>query len=113
MAAMTDAEKLTMLESMLEISSTDTAEVARLTVYLSVALKEILAWRYSYHADYATIVDLPIEYEMTQIHAVIAGYAVSGAENQTAHGENGISRSFKYSDMIDYIHAHVIPFCGV
>ena len=52
-------------------------------------------------------------YDMTQIMSCVVGYNLNGAENQTAHGENGISRSFRYSDMIDYIRAHVIPFCGV
>ena len=50
---------------------------------------------------------------MTQVHAVIAGYSISGAENQTAHSENGISRSFKYEDMIAYIRSHVIPIVKV
>jgi hypothetical protein len=54
-----------------------------------------------------------VEYDMVQIMACVAGYGLSGAENQTSHNENGIQRSFKHSDMIDYIHAHVLRYVGV
>ena len=102
---MTVDEKLNMLRSLLEV---DMAENDRLTVYLNAAGREILNWRYSYASEIPEAV--PPEYEMTQIYAVIAGYSQSGAENQTKHTENGISRDFKYADMIAYIHANVIPF---
>ena len=39
--------------------------------------------------------------------AVLAGYNMIGAENQTSHTENNISRAFKYSDMLDYIRNNV------
>lgn len=110
---MTAEEKLAMLKTLLDIPAADTSEDARLTVYLSVAEKEILGWRYSYSSVTPTITVVPDEYEMTQIFAVIAGYSQSGAENQTSHNENGISRSFSYPDMVHYIRANVIPICGV
>lgn len=82
-----------------------------LTAYLEAAGKEIIAWRYSYSGQ--TVTEVPAEYEMTQIYAVIAGYSQSGAEGQIAHSENGISRTFKYPDMLRYIRTNVIPLCGV
>lgn len=78
-----------------------------LEVYLDTASREIINWRYSYAESKPDKV--PEEYEMTQVYAVIAGYSISGAENQTRHSENGISRVFKYEDMIAYIRGHVIP----
>lgn len=105
---MTNAEKLAMLKSILVM---DDSEDERLTVYLSASEKEILAWRYSYSENTPTSV--PAEYEMTQIFAVVAGYSQSGAENQLSHSENGISRSFKYEDMVAYIRSHVIPIVRV
>lgn len=101
-------EKLEMLKSILLM---DDSEDERLTVYLSASEKEILAWRYSYSENAPTSV--PVEYEMTQIFAVISGYSQSGAENQLSHSENGISRSFKYEDMIAYIRSHVVPIVKV
>lgn len=105
---MTNDEKLSMLISILGVSAT---EEESLEVYLSIAEREILAWRYSYAS--AKPATLPPEYEMTQIYAVVNGYSQSGAEGQTSHSENAISRVFKHEDMLAYIHSHVVPYCGV
>ena len=106
---MNDTEKLSMVKSMLGFE--DTSEDEKLTVYLTVSQKEILGWRYSYCEEIPT--EIPAEYEMTQVFAVIAGYSQSGAEMESQHNENGISRTFKYEDMIAYIRSHVTPFVGV
>jgi len=53
------------------------------------------------------------EFDMVQIMACVAGYSISGAENETSHSENGIQRSFRYSDIVDYIRAHVPAIAGV
>lgn len=105
-------EKLEMLKTILGIDTSDSSEDARLTVYLSVAAKEILGWRYSYKLENAPT-EVPLEYEVTQIFAVVAGYSQSGAENQLSHSENGISRTFKYDSMIAFIRANVVPLVGV
>lgn len=111
MALMTDTEKISMIKSIIGIASSDTSEDPRLAVYLTASAHEILAWRYSLSASPET--DVPAEYEMTQVYAVIAGYSQSGAENQRQHSENGISRVFRHSDMVEYIRANVIPLCKV
>ena len=109
--SMTDEEKLSMVKELLTIDVNDTHEDKLIGVYLTAASKEILAWRYSYGTTEVT--ELPAEYDMTQVFAVVAGYSIMGAEGQMAHTENGISRTFKYADMVDYIRAHVIPLCKV
>lgn len=109
--AMTDAEKLTMTRTLMGISETDNSEDALIALYLVAAGKEIIAWRFSYGS--AEITAVPVEYETTQVFAVVAGYSQGGAEGQTSHSENGIGRTFKYADMVDYIRAHVIPLCKV
>ena len=106
-------EKLSMIKSILEIDENDTSQDDRLTVYLNAAKQEILSWRYSYAELEEPITEVPDEYEMTQVYAVIAGYSQSGAENQISHTENGISRMFSFPDMIAYIRAHVIPMAKV
>lgn len=106
---MNQSEKLAMVKTLMGI--TDTQEDERIGAYLHAAELELLQWRYSYASEVPT--EVPAEYEMTQVHAVIAGYSLSGAENQLAHSENGISRTFKYADMVDYIRAHVIPIAKV
>lgn len=109
MQQMTTAEKLAMVKSMMGI--TDTSEDTVITNYLTCAEREILTWRYSYGNEIPESV--PVEYEMTQVHAVIAGFNLRGVENQTSHNENGISRSFSYSDMVRYIRNNVIPLCKI
>jgi hypothetical protein len=107
---MTDAEKLVQLKALLQI--TDTTQDATLNVYLSLAKSEILAWLYSGKTPDG-ITDVPTQYEPTQIMAVVAGYGLAGAENQIAHSENGIVRTFKYEDMIAYVRGHVAAYVQV
>ena len=112
---MTPEAKLAQVKTFLGIS--DTSEDALLTAYLASAKDEILAWVYSYTEDYNSGAlddnEVPRQYEQVQIHAVIAGYSIRGAEGESAHNENGISRSFKYEDMVSYIHAKCVPKAGV
>lgn len=108
---MTREEKLIALASLLEIEKPLSSDYRRLEVYLNLAEREILSWRYGY-ADKKPC-GLPEELEGVQLFAVIAGYNTAGAENQLSHSENGISRTFKHSDMIAYIHANVTPYARV
>ena len=107
---MTDAEKLAQLKALLQI--TDTTQDATLAVYLSLAKSEILSWLYSGKTP-NDVTDVPARYEPTQVMSVVAGYGLQGAENQTAHSENGISRTFKHEDMISYIRSHVAAYVQV
>lgn len=105
---MTDAEKLIMIKTML---LTDAPADEQLMAYLSFAKQEILSWRYSGAAT--TPEEVPVEYETTQVMAVITGLTQSGIEGQVLSIENGIHRHFRYSDMVDYIRANVIPLARV
>lgn len=107
---MTADEKLEMVKAMLGLAEDD-SEDERLAVYLSAAEKEIISWRYSYSGNAPK--EVPEEYEMTQIMAVIAGYSQSGAEGQATHSENSISRTFNYPDMMHYIRRNVVHKVGV
>lgn len=102
---MTTEEKLAMLKSILRVD--DDSEDSTLTTYLNMAKSEILGWRYSYDSA-NTPEDVPGEYEMTQIQAVVNGFTQSGVEGQILSVENGIHRHFAYSDMVRYIRANVI-----
>lgn len=106
---MTDTEKLNNLKILLDIHTNDADD--QLGVYLGMAKTEILNWLYS-SVGTPEGVQFPERYDWVQINACIAGFNLSGAENQMTHSENGISRTFKYSDMVDYIHAHVYPYVG-
>lgn len=51
-----------------------------------------------------------VEFDTVQIAACMAGYSISGAEGQTSHTENTISRVWKYEDMVSYIRQHVSAY---
>lgn len=104
---MTKAQKLSQLKLMLGYKDDSEDEV--LAVYLSQSEREILSWRYGEAAfeDGDLILELPPQYEIIQLNAVLAGYNIRGAEGQDKHNENGIYRNFKYEDMVHYIHAHI------
>ena len=101
---MTVAEKLTMVKTIL---GTDLPDDTTITTYLVMAKTEILQWRYSYCASEMPE-DVPADYEMVQVHAVVAGLTQRGFENQTVSVENGIHRHFSYVDMVQYIHNNVV-----
>lgn len=102
---MKDVDKLSMLKTMLAIDDNNSDDL--LSTYLTFAKNEILSWRYSYAEDMP--VQVPREYEMTQIQAVVNGFTQRGAEGQIFSIENGIHRHFVYADMVRYIRANVIP----
>lgn len=104
---MTLDDKQEMLEDMLGITGKQ-ADI--LETYLNASGREILSWRYGSGTKPD---EVPEEYEMVQINAVVAGYSQRGAEGQTYHAENGINRTFAYRDMQDYIHKNVVPLAGV
>ena len=107
---MTNSEKLAMVKSLLRINDTSMDDL--LTTYLNVAKSEILGWRYSYDTN-AIPSDVPAEYEVTQVQAVVYGFTQSGNEGQSVSIENGIHRHFSYADMVRYIRANVIAIARV
>lgn len=108
---MTDNEKLIRLKLILDISETDSD--ALLGEYLAMAKDEILNWLYINSSIPEDVTEVPTRYEQVQIQAVIDGLSISGAEGQSNHSENGISRTFVYEDMVAYVHAHVYPYIGL
>lgn len=107
---MTDAEKLAQVKSLMNITGTDLD--AQLAVFLSFAKNEILAWLYSGKTPDG-VTDVPTQYETVQIMAVVVGYGLQGLENQTASTESAITRQFKYSNMLEFIRASVVPYAQV
>lgn len=106
-------EKLATVKAILRIDAEDLSEDALITTYLTFASREILGWRYSNANPDNVPEEVPAEYEMTQIQAVVNGYTQSGIEGQVLSIENGIHRHFEYSDMVRYIRNNVIPVAGV
>lgn len=108
---MTNAQKLTYIKTMMGIA--DTTQDVLLETYLDMAAQETINWKYSLVGIPAGKSEIDPEDEIAQIHAVVAGYNIRGAENQTSHNENQIYRTFDANDMVDYIRQHVIPYAKV
>lgn len=99
------------LEMVKAIMGGDAPDDNTISAYLNAAKSEILSWRYSY-APVAPE-DVPAQYEMTQIQAVVNGFTQRGNEGQSVSIENGIHRHFSYPDMVRYIRANVIAIAGL
>ena len=110
---MTDAEKLTAVKTLLEDGGEMPSD-EKLSAYISMAGNEILQWMYHLIGGVPEdVTEVPTRYENTQIYAVVSGYTHAGAEGEKAHNENGVTRQYLYSDMLDYIHNYVLPIVRV
>ena len=107
---MTDAEKLTLLKTMIEVGDGDTDEV--LSVYLSLAAQEILNIAYPFVTDFSEV-DFPSKYDYLQVQAAAYLWNKRGAFGETAHNENGISRTYGGADIPDEMLRDVVPYVGV
>ena len=106
---MTIEEKLAMVKS---IMGPDAPDDETITAYLNAAGSEILNWRFQYNPENKPE-DVPTEYELTQVYAVVSGFTQRGLEGQLVSIENGVHRHFAYHDMVRYVRANVIAYAKV
>lgn len=107
---MTEVEKLTMLRVL--VGQPNEGEWADdvLLSYLTIAGQAIINRAYPYDD---TITEVPRRYSYLQCE--IANYLLNkrGAEGQTSHSENGISRSYESGNVPESMLSEVIPHVGV
>lgn len=108
---MTNTEKVSYIKTILGI--TGTSEDSMIEAYLAMSAHEIVQFKYSLIGVPDGKTDPDPEDETAQIFAVVAGYNQRGGENQTSHNENQIYRTFHYTDMVEFIRSHVIPYAKV
>ena len=103
---MTQAEKLTLLRAM--VGESDTEEV--LLAYLNIAGQKIINRAFPYGTEDP---EVPTRYAFLQCE--IAAYLLNkrGAEGQTGHSENGISRSYESADVPESLLGAITPMAGV
>ena len=103
---MTQAEKLQLLKAM--VGESDTEEV--LLTYLNIAGRKIINRAYPFGTEET---EVPTRYDFLQCE--IAAYLLNkrGAEGQTSHSENGISRSYESADVPESLLGAVTPTVGV
>ena len=102
---MTNEEKLVMLKSMTGETDDDV-----LSTYLTLAKSVVLSKAYPYGTGEE---EIPVMYESTQVE--IAAYMLNkrGAEGETAHSENGVSRSYEDGDLPPTLLRRITPMVGV
>lgn len=103
---MTEEEKIKTLKAMVGDSDSDDV----LSTYLLLAGRKIINRAYPYDAS---ITEVPPKYETLQCE--IAAYMLNkrGAEGQTQHTENGISRQYENADVPASMLKAVTPHCGI
>lgn len=107
---MTEVEKLSLLRVMVGQPNEGEWSDEVLDSYLKIAGRKIINRAYPYDD---TVTEVPRRYSYLQCD--IANYLLNkrGAEGQTAHSENGVSRSYESADVPEAMLGEVIPFCGV
>jgi hypothetical protein len=80
-----------------------------LLALLSLAEGKILERLYPYDHSKET---LPARYVGKQIEIAVYLYNKQGAEGQTAHSENGISRTYESADVPESMLRGIAPFVG-
>lgn len=104
---MTNEEKIKRLAVLI---SPDTADIELLSLLIEQAEGILLNKRYPFGPPEGATV--PAAYEHIQLQIAVELFSKMGAEGQTAHGENGISRSYEAADVSPSLLKRIVPMCG-
>ena len=107
---MSDTEKLIMLRAMVGgEGSPDWGDDVLLT-YLTLAGYKIINRAYPFSDEVDTV---PKRYAYLQCE--IAAYVLNkrGAEGETSHSENGVSRTYESADVPESLMNQIVPVCEV
>ena len=107
---MTEVEKLSLLRVMVGQPNEGDWSDEVLLKYLNIVGRKIINRAYPYDD---TITEVPRRYSYLQCD--IANYLLNkrGAEGQTAHSENGVSRSYESANVPESMLGEVTPHVGV
>ena len=104
---MTNQEKKAQLAVLI---SPDTAEEELLNALLSQSEGIVLNRRYPFGIPEGATV--PPQYEHIQLRVAVELFSKMGAEGQTAHSENGISRTYASPDVSPALLYRIVPVVG-
>lgn len=102
---MTDIEKLALLKSM-----TGEADEDILSAYLALAGDKVCRRAYPYDS---TIQVVPDQYSYVQVEIAVYLLNKRGAEGESLHSENGISRTYENGDIPLTLLRQITPFASV
>ena len=101
---MTETEKLAMVKAM-----TRETDESVLSTYLKIARDKVC--RKAYPFTFATQ-NVPERYEYVQVEIAVYLINKRGAEGETAHSENGISRTYDNADIPSALLRDIVPFAS-
>lgn len=102
---MTEAEKLVMVKAM-----TGETEDDIVSTYLSLAGNRVCRRAYPFDPDVTAV---PDQYAYTQVQIAVYLLNKRGGEGETAHNENGISRSYEDGDIPPSLLRDIVPCAAV
>jgi len=106
---MTDAEKITMVQTLVENDAEATAEVV--PVYLTLALNAMIERLFPYDSA-KTAVDVPSRYDTIQCELAARYFLRRGGQGEINHEENGVNRQYGTVDDEDILK-RLTPFAKV
>ena len=102
---MIEAEKLAMLQSM-----TGETDQNLLSTYLTLAKGVVISKAFPFGTGEE---EIPRPYQSIQVEIAAFMLNKRGAEGETAHSENGVSRSYEDGDIPPSILRRIVPQAGV
>lgn len=102
---MLESEQIEMVKAM-----TGENDDGTVSAYLKLAGSKICRRAYPFDP---TAAEVPEQYQFLQIEITVYLLNKRGAEGQTGHTENGISRSYESGDVPESMMRQVVPMAGV
>lgn len=101
---MTEADKISMVTAM-----TGETDEATVIAYLNIARSKICRKAYPFtDAE----MNVPPKYEYTQVEIAVYLLNKRGAEGETSHSENGISRTYENADIPASLMREIVPMAS-
>lgn len=102
---MLEIEKKEMVKAMTEETNDSTV-----SAYLGIAGNKICRKAYPFDP---TVTEVPDQYHFLQVEIAVYLLNKRGAEFETSHSENGISRTYENGDVPPSMLRQIVPMCGV
>lgn len=107
---MAQPEVIAMVKKILMLKDNDSDET--IAAMLDIANDAILDRLYCASGRPEGVDTIPRDCMPILVNSVVISYSQIGAEGELSHNEDGVSRDYNYSNMLEYINRHVIPFVG-
>lgn len=95
--------------AMAKVLSDETDDLA-VSAYLKIAGSKICRKAFPFDPS---MLEVPKQYEYLQVEIAVYLLNKRGAEGETAHSENGISRTYEDGDIPPTLLRQIVPVCGV